>query len=169
MKGLQAAKPRRNKFSSFHDPLAATRAESCLAGFTSDMHRLPPGEDQAVDRKRAGASNDDGEQKRQGEQVILKSFAMFHSRPIHEESVMCVHERDGNCHVADQSESGNAGEEANQQTQAAKKFRANGEESERRGNVHPVGEETHGTVKTVPSEPAKHFLRAVRKEDDAED
>ncbi len=44
----------------------------------------------------------------------------------------------------------------------------NGEKSERRGNVHLRGEESHGSRKAVAAEPAQEFLRAVREKDDAQ-
>src|SRR5712692_10028568 len=76
---------------------------------------------------------------------------------------------DGHHHVASDAESGDAAEQAKKQADAAEEFGADGQEGERRGDVHDLGEETHGAGESIAAEPAEGLLRAVREEDHAKD
>ncbi len=81
---------------------------------------------------------------------------------------MAVDHGDGHHHVASYAESGDAAEQADNQADAAEEFSADRQESEWRGDVHGLSEESHGARETIAAKPAKRLLRAVGKKDRAQ-
>jgi len=114
-----------------------------------------------VDRESAGALDEDGE----CEKVVFKAFTVLIAKPICEKAKVPMDHDHGHKHVASNAESGFSIEQA----EATEKFGADGQESEWRGNVHALGEETHGAGEPIAAEPAQGFLRAIGKEDHPKD
>src|SRR6266478_8626554 len=121
-----------------------------------------------IDRNRARTSNHDWDCQRQREQMILESLALLIPEPVNEESHVDVHHQHRNDHIHRDSECRDARQETENQSEAAKKLRANREKRKHRRNMHLRGEESHCAGKAVAPEPSEDFLRAVREEHDTE-
>src|SRR6267143_4709462 len=101
--------------------------------------------------------------------MILVPFALFCAVPIGKKSELEIHHPNGHQHVAKNAEGGDAPEESEHQPNAAEEFGADGQEGQRRRDVHLLGEEAHGAAEAEAAEPAESLLRAVRKKDAAKD
>src|SRR5580658_108886 len=99
--------------------------------------------------------------------MIFDSLALLAARPVHEEAIRQVNHEDRPDHLDAYAESGNAGEQSDNQSQSAKEFSADDQKRHGSGYSH-VLKESHGAVKTVASEPAQHFLRPMREEQHTE-
>src|SRR5271165_451952 len=125
--------------------------------------RTRPGE-HLIDRERPRSLDQHDEPKRDGQEMILKAFALLLAAPVHEEPIDVVHCRDRNQHVHNDSECRNAAEQAHDESETTEELRTNGEKGQRRRNPHLLGEEAHGALEAVAAKPAQHLLRSVRKE-----
>src|ERR1700704_1446662 len=92
--------------------------------------------------------------------MVFESLALLIPRPVHEESVGHVNHEDGANHLYTNSQSGDASQQAEDETQPAKKFSADDKKRDRSGHTH-LGEESHCAVEAIAAKPAQHLLRAV--------
>src|SRR5260370_40297012 len=76
---------------------------------------------------------------------------------------------DGNKDVASNAESGDGAEQADNQSDGSQEFGADGQKSQRHGDVHTLGKETHGAGESIAAEPAECFLRTVVEKEQPED
>ena len=79
-----------------------------------------------------------------------------------------MHGGDRNQHIHRHAKSGNSAEEAEDQSDSSKELRRDGERREQCGDMHLTFEVAHGAGEAVAAEPARHLLRAVREEDNAQ-
>src|SRR5207237_3732451 len=96
------------------------------------------------------------------------SFALLIPLPVHEETVLRVHQCDRDGHVHGDTERSNAAQQPNDQAGTAQEFSHNREDSENAGDTHVMGETAHCRGKTVSAEQTKYLLGAVYEEDDSE-
>src|SRR3989338_4309955 len=122
---------------------------------------------QPVQRKRSGATNQNSQSDGDSQKVILISLALLLAVPVHEKAERRMPRRDGHHHVAQDSESGDARQQADDKSETAEELRCNHQKSKRRWN--PLArEEGHGALEAPAAEPARHLLGAVRENDNAE-
>src|SRR5271157_3980393 len=130
--------------------------------------RTRPGE-HLIDRERPRSLDQHDEPKRDGQEMILKAFALLLAAPVHEEPIDVVHGRYRHQHVDDDSERRDAAEQAYDKSETAEELRTNREKRQRRRNAHLLGEEAHGALEAVAAKPAQHLLRSVHEECHPED
>jgi hypothetical protein len=75
----------------------------------------------------------------------------------------------GNKHHASDAEGGDSRQASQDQSDSSEEFRCDVKERERRRNPHLVGEEVHGAVEPIASEPTQCFLGAVGEKNDPQD
>src|ERR1700737_1800810 len=95
----------------------------------------------------------------------LDAFALLIAGPVGEQAEVPMDHGHGHHHIAADAKGGGGAEKAENQTDTAEEFGGNCQESERRGDVHDLGEETHCAGEAIAAKPAERFLRAVREED----
>lgn len=96
------------------------------------------------------------------------AFAFLPAPPVQEEAILKMDEEGGHHHIAQQTESGDAGEQSEQQTEPAKELGNDRKKTERGRNMQEAGHSGHGRRKARAAEPARHSLRAMREEDDTQ-
>src|ERR1700730_9872658 len=126
------------------------------------------GGQQAINGSCSCAANHQKCRSRQQEEVVLITFSLLCSSPVHKEAESSVNQCDGHDHVAKDSKGRNAREQSQDKTQSAEEFRGDGQKSEYSRNVHNSREEAHGTDEAVSTEPSEHLLGAVGEEDHPE-
>ena len=97
----------------------------------------------------------------------LEAFALLVAGPVHEEPVLGVNTEDGDDHHAGDREGGQTGQQSEEQAERSEELRDDGQECER-GRDSRLGEESHGPLEAVASEPSQRLLRAVREHDHGE-
>jgi hypothetical protein len=105
-------------------------------------------------------ANHQNDRHRQRQEVELKTFSLLSPHPVHEEAKLVMDHRDRYEHVAKDSKRGNAGEQAEDETQSPEEFRGNSQKCEWGRNVHHAGEEAHCAGESVSTEPSEHLLGA---------
>ena len=93
-------------------------------------------DEQAVERCFARAADDDDEREANGEQMIFKAFAFLCAEPVHEKSIRRMNGCNGDDHVRGNAERGDAAQASDNEADGAGEFRRDGEERQRRGDVH---------------------------------
>src|SRR5690242_19256200 len=94
----------------------------------------------AIDRERSGAPDHDGQANGNGQNVVFVAFAFLVAKPVGKKTKVPVDQDDGDHHVGADAKSSHAAEESDQQTDATKEFRGNGQNREYCGNVHLLSE-----------------------------
>src|SRR5882762_956269 len=145
-------------FITFPDQAAWSRA----------LIRLLFAREQAIDGSSSCAANHQKGRSRQHEEVVLITFSLLCSSPVHKEAELTMNQRDGHHHVAKDSKGRNTSEQSEDKTQSAEEFRSNGQKCEYGRNVQDSREEAHCAVEAVSAEPPKHLLSAVGEEDHSE-
>jgi hypothetical protein len=120
-----------------------------------------------IERKRARAFHQDAEAECDHQQVVLKSLTFLSTGPVHEETDFAVNQRNGDDHIAKDSQRGDPRQEADNETEATKKFRNNGDKRQRRRDTRP-DKHLHCSLEAVAAEPAQQFLCPMGEKDDAE-
>src|SRR5579872_3259991 len=126
---------------------------------------LRRGRQEAIDGSCTCSANHQKDRNRQRQKVELKAFSLLRPRPVHKEAELVMDHCDRYEHVAKDSKRGNAGKQAEDETQSPEKFRGNGQKCERGRDVHHAGEEAHCAGESVSTEPSEHLLGAVSEED----
>src|SRR5262245_43420306 len=80
-----------------------------------------------------------------------------------------MHEEDRHQHFNRNGEGSQASQESYDETQAAEEFRQDRQQSKESWNSQSLSELVHGPVESGAAEPAENLLRAMRKEDHAQD
>ena len=123
----------------------------------------------AIERQRTGAANQDGDDQRDRQKVILVAFPHLTTLPIHKEvGVQVIRER-GYEHHHQYSACRDAAEQAQKQPEGAEDFGGHRQNCQGRGNAHGLLENLDGSGNAPAPEEAEHFLRAVGEEDYGED
>ena len=99
--------------------------------------------DGPVDGGGACAPEHHAQQDGDGEQVELDAFALLLATPVHEEAESGIVGDDRDEHVAQDSERGDAGEEAENQADAAEELRHDGKECEHHRDVGALRKAGH--------------------------
>src|ERR1700704_2654507 len=97
--------------------------------------------------------------------MVLITFSLLCSGPVHKEAESAMNHCDGHDHVAKDSKGRNASEQSQDKTQSAEEFRGDGQKCEYRRNVQDSREEAHRSGEAVATEPPEHLLGAVGEED----
>src|SRR2546430_357201 len=123
---------------------------------------------EAIDGGCSCAANHQKSRSRQQEEVVLITFALLRSSPVHKESKIMMNHGDGHDHVAKRSKGCNASEQSEDQTKSAEEFRGDGQKCEYGRNVQHSREESHRAGEAISTEPSEHLLSAVGEEDHSE-
>src|SRR5712692_8733532 len=123
------------------------------------------GRQQAIHGSCAGTANHQKGQSRQREEVVLITFSLLCTSPVHPEAESTMNQRDGYYHVAKDPKGCNAGEQSEEKTQTAKEFRGNGQKCECGRDVQHSREETHRAGEAISTKPSQHLLGTVGEED----
>src|SRR6266849_3108887 len=126
------------------------------------------GRQQAIHGSCAGTANHQKGQSRQREEVVLITFSLLCTSPVHPEAESTKNQRDGHYHVAKDSKGCNAREQSKDKTQSTEEFRGNGQKCEYGRDVQHSREETHRAGEAISTEPPEHLLSAVGEEDHSE-
>jgi hypothetical protein len=124
--------------------------------------------DHSIQGESAGAPDDDGQDNRENQQVVLVSLTLLVSKPVREKSEVPVNHRNGDKHVYANAQRGDAAQESENQAQPAEELRANRQEGQRGRDAQRLGEKAHGAAKAIATEPAQHLLRPVSEENDSQ-
>ena len=100
--------------------------------------------------------------------MVLITFSLLSSSPVHPEAELTMNHRDGHDHVAKDCKGRNASEQSEDETQSAEEFRGDGQKREYGRNVQDSREEAHRAGEAVATEPPQHLLGAVGEEDHSE-
>src|SRR6266849_3362463 len=97
--------------------------------------------------------------------MVLITFPLLRSSPVHPEAELTMNHGDGHDHVAKHSKGRDAGEQSKDKTQSAEEFRGDGQKCKYGRDVQHSREETHRAGEAISTEPSEHFLGTVGEED----
>src|SRR5438067_648028 len=121
-----------------------------------------------VDRQRSAANDQERDGDADGKQVILESFALLGPCPVHEEPDLPVHHQDRSDHQRADADRRQTGQETQDEQDGSSEFCGHYQHRHDGRKAH-FGEALDRRRSAVAPEPTKDLLRAVRKEDDAEE
>src|SRR5712692_6333810 len=97
--------------------------------------------------------------------MVLITFPLLRSSPVHPEAELTMNHGDRHEHVAKHSKGGNPSEQSDDKTQSTQEFRGDGQKREYRRNVEDSREKAHRAGEAISTEPSEHFLGTVGEED----
>ena len=110
---------------------------------------------------------DERESERQ--QVILDTMTLLVAKPVDEKTELPVNLEHGDEHRNRNAERGDAAQESDDQAEAAKELRGDGEVGEWRGDAEMIVKCADSGFQARTAEPTQKFLRAVGEEGDSQD
>ena len=110
---------------------------------------------------------DEHESDRQ--QVILDTMTLLVGRPVDEKPELPVNLEHGDEHRNHNAERGDAAQESDDQAEAAKELRGDGEVGEWRGDAEMIVKCADSDFQARTAEPTQKFLRAVGEESNSQD
>ena len=123
---------------------------------------LLPSDRDAVDGPCAATGKKDGHGHRDHQKLKFHSFAFLLAGPVDEHPELAGGGDRGDGHIDGDAKRRDPAEKTKNQSDGAKEFGHDDEENERSGKA-PLPEVVNGSRKSGASEPAEHFLHAVRK------
>ena len=103
------------------------------------------------------------------QQVILDTMTLLVARPVDEKPELPVNLEHGDKHRNRNAERGDAAQESDDQAEAAKELRGDGEVGEWRGDAEMIVKCADSDFQARTAEPTQKFLRAVGEEGDSQD
>src|SRR5262249_51816897 len=100
--------------------------------------------------------------------MVLESFPLLVSHPIHEETDVNVDSQNRTDHFHDDAQCSHALQQPEQQAETSKKFDKEREQCNRDRHSR-FNKVAYGARKTGSAEPAEHLLRSVGKENQPQD
>src|SRR2546430_12674891 len=93
--------------------------------------------------------------------MVLITFPLLRSSPVHPESELSMNHGDSHDHVAKHSNGRDAGEQSKDKTHSPEEFRGDGQKCKYGRDVQYSREETHRAGEAISTEPSEHFLGTV--------
>jgi len=90
--------------------------------------------------------HDYNERERERQEVVLESMALLVAKPVQKEAVLQVNLHHGDRHRNRNAHSGNAGQESDDQAEAAKELGGDGQICKRSGNAQLIAKHTYRGV-----------------------